>query len=265
MIRLVVVGSGGRMGTAVLEQARLAGEWEIAGTVDQGDPLEPTLGRGDVTIDFSSHAFSTVVAEASAEMNKPLVIGTTGHLPTESVRVLRAAERVPIVWAPNFSTGVNLLFYLVRKAALVLGEGFDPEIVEAHHRGKRDAPSGTARRLAEIVAEARGFSLEKAARYGREGEPGPRAADEIGIHALRAGQIVGLHTVLFAGAGEVLELTHRAETRDSFALGSLRAARWVVGRSPGVYSMEDVLGLSEKAGEKGSDSEARLARTAGEE
>ncbi|VVM07773.1 4-hydroxy-tetrahydrodipicolinate reductase [Methylacidimicrobium cyclopophantes] len=246
MIRLAVTGAKGRMGRAVLAQARRLGEWEVAGAIDQGDALEPALLRSDVAIDFSSHAFSTVVAEASAAAGKPLVIGTTGHLPEELLRVRRAAERIPIVRAPNFSTGVNLLFYLVRKAAAVLGEGFDPEIVEAHHREKRDAPSGTARRLAEIVAEVRGISLEKAARYGREGEPGPRKAEEIGIHAIRAGQIVGLHTVLFAGSGEVLELTHRAETRDTFALGSLRAARWVVGKPPGMYSMEDVLGLVER-------------------
>lgn len=246
MIRLVVVGAKGRMGTAVLEQAQATGQWEIVGAVDQGDALEQALGRSEVVIDFSSHAFSTLVAEASAESGKPLVIGTTGHLPEESLRVRRAAEKIPIVWAPNFSTGVNLLFYLVRKATAVLGAEFDPEIVEAHHRGKRDAPSGTARRLAEIVAEVRGVSLDNAVRHGRQGEPGPRKGEEIGIHAIRAGQIVGLHTVLFAGPGEVLEFTHRAETRDTFALGSLRAARWVVGKPAGIYSMEDVLGLTGK-------------------
>ncbi|MDD4933981.1 MAG: 4-hydroxy-tetrahydrodipicolinate reductase [Methylacidiphilaceae bacterium] len=244
MVRLIVIGAKGRMGKAVLEQARRTGDWEIAGEIDQGDPLNPALTRSDVAIDFSSHAFSPVVAEASAQAGRPLVIGTTGHLPEESRRMRRAGERIPIVWAPNFSAGVNLLFYLVRKATAVLGGEFDAEIVEAHHRGKRDAPSGTARRLAEIVTEVRGVPLEKAARHGREGEPGPRKAEEIGIHAIRAGQIVGLHTVLFAGPGEVLELTHRAETRDTFALGALRAARWVVGKPPGVYSMEDVLGLS---------------------
>lgn len=244
MIGLVVVGAEGRMGRAILEQARRAGDWEIAGAVDQGDPLDPALARGDVVIDFSAHAFSTALAEACAEAGKPLVIGTTGHLPEEAVRVRRAAERIPIVWAPNFSTGVNLLFYLVRKATAVLGKEFDPEIVEAHHRAKRDAPSGTARRLAEIVAEVRRISLEKAARHGRKGEPGPREGEEIGIHAIRGGQIVGLHTVLFAGPGEVIELTHRAETRDTFALGALRAARWVVGKPSGIYSMEDVLELT---------------------
>ncbi|CAB4244350.1 4-hydroxy-tetrahydrodipicolinate reductase [Methylacidimicrobium sp. AP8] len=244
MIRLTVVGAKGRMGTAVLERARSAGGWEIVGAVDRGDPLEPALRRSDVIIDFSEHGFSAELAEASAEAGKALVIGTTGHLAEEGLRVRRAAAKIPIVWAPNFSTGVNLLFYLVRKAAAVLGEEFDPEIVEAHHRGKRDAPSGTARRLAEIVAEMRGVPLEKAARYGRQGEPGPREAGEIGIHAIRAGGIVGVHTVLFAGRGEILELTHRAESRDTFALGSLRAARWVVGKPPGIYSMEDVLGLA---------------------
>ncbi|VVM06353.1 4-hydroxy-tetrahydrodipicolinate reductase [Methylacidimicrobium tartarophylax] len=244
MIRLAVVGAKGRMGRAVLEQALRAGDWEIAGEIDQGDPPKPALARSDVAIDFSAHAFSTLIAEASAEEGKPLVVGTTGHFPEEASRVRRAGERIPIVWAPNFSTGVNLLFYLVRKATAVLGGEFDSEIVEAHHRGKRDAPSGTARRLAEIIAEVRGLSLEQVARHGRSGEPGPRKPEEIGIHAIRAGQIVGLHTVLFGGPGEVLELTHRAETRDTFALGALRAARWVVGKPPGVYSMEDVLGLT---------------------
>ncbi|QSR85683.1 4-hydroxy-tetrahydrodipicolinate reductase [Methylacidimicrobium sp. B4] len=246
MIRLTVVGAKGRMGTAVLEQARMAGEWEIAGAIDQGDPLAPALAASDVIIDFSAHGFSAELAEASAKAGKALVIGTTGHLPEEALRMRRAGERIPIVWAPNFSTGVNLLFYLVRKAATVLGEEFDPEIVEAHHRAKRDAPSGTARRLAEIIAEVRGVALEKAARHGREGESGLREAGEIGIHAIRGGRIVGLHTVLFAGPGEVVELTHRAETRDTFALGSLRAARWAVGKPPGIYSMEDVLGLAER-------------------
>ncbi|WP_018290967.1 4-hydroxy-tetrahydrodipicolinate reductase [Verrucomicrobium sp. 3C] len=244
MIHLVVIGAKGRMGTAVLEQARRAGDWGIAGEIDQGDALKSALTRSDVTIDFSSHEFTPVVAEASAKAGKPLVVGTTGHGPEESHRIRRAGEKIPMVWAPNFSTGVNLLFYLVRKATAVLGGEFDVEIVEAHHRRKRDAPSGTARRLAEIVAEVRGMALEKAARHGREGEPGPRKAEEIGIHAIRAGQIVGLHTVLFAGPGEVLEFVHRAESRDTFALGALRAARWVVGKPPGVYTMEDVLGLT---------------------
>jgi 4-hydroxy-tetrahydrodipicolinate reductase len=153
------------------------------------------------------------------------------------------AAQIPMVWSANFSTGVNALFWLTRKAAEILGPGFDLEIVEMHHRLKKDAPSGTAVALAQILAEARRQSLDKTARHGRHGLVGERTAAEIGIHSIRGGDVVGDHTVIFAAEGERLELTHKASSRDTFAFGALRAAQWVVSQKPGLYDMQDVLGL----------------------
>jgi 4-hydroxy-tetrahydrodipicolinate reductase len=153
------------------------------------------------------------------------------------------AKSVPVVFSPNFSVGVNTLFWLTRKAAQMLGEDFDLEITEMHHRLKKDAPSGTAKKLAEILCEVRKLDYAKDVRHGREGLVGERSAKEIGVHSIRGGDVVGDHTVTFAGAGERLELTHKASSRETFALGALRAARWVIGKSPGLYSMENVLGL----------------------
>ena len=152
-----------------------------------------------------------------------------------------------MVWSSNYSTGVNALFWLTRNAARILGPGFDLEIVEMHHRQKKDAPSGTAATLAQILAQARGQPLEQSARYGRRGLTGERTAAEIGIHSLRGGDVVGDHTVIFAAPGERLELTHTASSRDTFALGALRAAQWAAGRQPGLYDMQDVLGLSARS------------------
>jgi 4-hydroxy-tetrahydrodipicolinate reductase len=153
------------------------------------------------------------------------------------------AAHIPMVWSANYSTGVNALFWLTRNAAEILGPGFDVEIVEMHHRLKKDAPSGTAATLARILAEARRQPLEQAARHGRHGLVGERTPEEIGIHSMRGGDVVGDHTVIFAAAGERLELTHKASSRDTFALGALRAAQWVAGKKPGLYDMQDVLGL----------------------
>jgi 4-hydroxy-tetrahydrodipicolinate reductase len=153
------------------------------------------------------------------------------------------ASLIPMVWSANYSTGVNALFWLTRKAAEILGPGFDVEIVEMHHRLKKDAPSGTAYSLAQILAEARNVPFDVTARFGRHGLVGERTAAEIGIHSIRGGDVVGEHTVIFAAAGERVELTHKASSRDTFALGALRAAQWVVGRKPGLYDMLDVLGL----------------------
>jgi 4-hydroxy-tetrahydrodipicolinate reductase len=172
-----------------------------------------------------------------------MVIGTTGHSEAERKEVAAMAAQIPMVWSSNYSTGVNALFWLTRKAAEVLGPGFDLEILETHHRLKKDAPSGTAVTLAQILAEARSQPLDQAARHGRHGVVGERTAAEIGIHSIRGGDVVGDHTVIFAGAGERLELTHKASSRDTFALGALRAAQWVAGQKPGLYDMQDVLGL----------------------
>ena len=194
-------------------------------------------------VDFSSHTATPGVAEMCAKHQKALVIGTTGHTDTDTFEVRLRKAHIPIVWASNFSTGVNTLFWLTRKAAEILGPDFDLEIVEMHHRMKKDAPSGTAKSLAEILADVRKLQLEKAARYGRAGFVGERSALEIGIHSVRGGDVVGDHTVIFANTGERLELTHKASSRDTFANGALRAALWVVKQKPGVYDMQNVLGL----------------------
>jgi 4-hydroxy-tetrahydrodipicolinate reductase len=183
------------------------------------------------------------IVSLCAENKKALVIGTTGHSETERSSIAQHASRIPIVLASNFSTGVNTLFWLTRKAAEILGPAYDLEIVEMHHRLKKDAPSGTAKTLAEILAEVRKLQLDKAARHGRVGITGERTPTEIGIHSVRGGDVVGDHTVIFASAGERLELTHKASSRETFANGALHAALWVVKQKPGLYTMQDVLGL----------------------
>lgn len=200
---------------------------------------------GSTFVDFSLPEATPAVLAVVAESGVPLVLGTTGHDADARAAIAAAAERAPIVFASNFSVGVNALFWLTRRAAEILGPEFDLEIIETHHRLKKDAPSGTARRLAEILAEARALSYEHDARHGRAGNVGARTRDEIGVHAVRGGDVVGEHTVLFAGSAERVELTHRAGSRALFALGALRAARWAAepGRAPGLYDMEDVLGL----------------------
>ncbi len=216
---------------------------QVVGQIDQGDDLRPVIGQGDVVVDFSSHAATPAITSLCAEHQKAVVIGTTGHSSEDRSSITAFGARIPIVLSSNFSTGVNTLFWLTRKAAEILGPGFDLEIVEMHHRLKRDAPSGTAKTLAEILAEVRKQQLEKVARYGRSGIVGERTSAEIGLHSVRGGDVVGDHTVIFAGLGERLELTHKASTRETFANGALRAALWVVKQKPGLYDMQDVLGL----------------------
>jgi 4-hydroxy-tetrahydrodipicolinate reductase len=172
-----------------------------------------------------------------------MVIGTTGHSGPERSKIEKLSVKIPIVWSSNFSTGVNALFWLTQKAAEILGPGFDLEIIETHHRLKRDAPSGTAKTLAEILAKVRRIQLGKALRPGRSGNVGERTSEEIGIHSVRGGDVVGDHTVIFAGVGERIELTHKASSRETFANGALRAVQWAVGQKPGLYDMQDVLGL----------------------
>ncbi|CAN5694710.1 4-hydroxy-tetrahydrodipicolinate reductase [soil metagenome] len=234
--RVAVLGARGRVGSAIVAAAEKSGDVEVFG-VNRGDELRSE--SFDVLIDVS-HPDATA---AALQTRKPLVIGTTGHSDQQRREIEQAAQVVPIVLAPNFSVGVNTLFWLTRKAAELLGEGFDLEIVETHHRLKKDAPSGTAKRLAEVLCEVRGWSYESEMAHGRAGLIGERPARQIGMHAVRAGDVVGEHTVIFAGTGERVELTHRASSRDTFACGALRAARWVIGKAPGLYSMEDVLGL----------------------
>ncbi len=223
-VRVLVVGANGRMGKAISAAAEADSGLTIVARIDRGDDLSGLTNTCDVVIDFSTADTTAAVCQACAEHDRPLVLGTTGHTAAQKDLVTQTAEKIPIVFAANFSLGVNALFVLARRAATLLGEGFDVEIIETHHRTKKDAPSGTAKKLAEILAEIRGGT-------------------ELPIHSVRAGDIAGDHEVIFAGRGERLELTHRAASRETFARGALRAARWVIGKPRGFYSMEDVLGL----------------------
>ncbi len=260
-MKLVLHGAFGRMGRRIA--ALSAGDCEIVGAVDvagigqdigalagigpigvpvTGD-LRAILGGTDVVIDFSNPAASVACARACGAAGVPLVIGTTGFTAGERAEIARAVEAIPCVLAPNMSVGVNLLFMLVEKAASILGDEYDIEIVEVHHRFKKDSPSGTAARLAEIAADATGASIEDRAVYGRKGVIGERTRREIGIHAVRLGDVVGEHTVSFGTIGERIELTHKAQSRDAFATGAIRAASFVCTAAPGLYDMQDVLGM----------------------
>jgi 4-hydroxy-tetrahydrodipicolinate reductase len=241
--KVIITGVKGRMGRALVACAANFRELEIVGQVDAGDDLSAVIGKSDVVIDFSSHSATPGIVELCAKNKKAVVIGTTGHSEKEKLEIGIRKSEIPMVWASNFSTGVNTLFWLTRKAAEILGTDFDLEVVEMHHRLKKDAPSGTAKSLAEILAAVRKQQLEKVARHGRVGIVGERTAQEIGIHSIRGGDVVGDHTVIFANNGERVELTHKASSRDTFANGALRAALWVVKQKPGLYDMQDVLGL----------------------
>ena len=265
-IPIVIAGAAGRMGrmlvqavcaetamsvAAAVERAdspfvgadagAVAGIGEIGVTIDAS--LDRALAAADVCIDFTLPKPTVEHAEACRSKRRAMVIGTTGLSPEQLAILGDAAREIPIVHAPNMSVGVNLCFKLVDVAARALGESVDIEIVEAHHRNKVDAPSGTAVRMGEIVAAALDRNLSEHAVYGREGHTGVRDRKTIGFETIRAGDIVGEHTVLFAGDGERIELTHRAASRANFAAGAVRAARWIVHRSPGLYDMQDVLGL----------------------
>ncbi len=242
-LRLLVNGAKGRMGQAIIACAGQDADVQVTGQVDVGDDLTGALAGADAVIEFSHHTVTAGVAAACAAAGKVLVIGTTGHTDGELEKIRAASGAIPLVFAPNYSVGVNALFWLTEKAVEILGPDFDLEVVEMHHRLKKDAPSGTARRLAEILAEARGLQYGKDVRHGREGITGERTATEIGMHALRGGDVVGDHTVIFASQGERVELTHKASSRDTFARGAIRAAKWARGRGPGLYDMQDVLGL----------------------
>jgi 4-hydroxy-tetrahydrodipicolinate reductase len=266
MGKVVIIGAAGRMGQALVRclkhhpSLRLVGAIEhgecpligrdagtVAGEGEYGvaisDDLPACAAEADVLIDFSLHTAVPAHVQVAAELGKGMVIGTTGLFPAEKAIVQDAVKRIPIVWAPNMSVGVNLLFAMVRKAAGILGPEYDVEVTEMHHRHKKDAPSGTALQLAEKVADGRRRELKDLAIYGREGQTGERPTGQIGIHALRGGDIIGDHTVMFAIDGERVEFSHRATSRDTFAMGALRAAAWVIKRPPQMYDMQDVLGL----------------------
>jgi 4-hydroxy-tetrahydrodipicolinate reductase len=243
MTKIIITGSKGRMGVALIACAPMHPHLEISGKIDQGDELRSVIENGDVVVDFSSHNATPGIAALCALHKKAIVIGTTGHSEDARSQISNFKSQIPIVLSSNFSTGVNALFWLTRKAAEILGPSYDLEVVEMHHRMKRDAPSGTAKTLAEVLAQVRKQQLEKVIRHGRFGIPGERTAEEIGMHSLRGGDVVGDHTVIFAAAGERVELTHKASSRETFANGALRAAEWVVKQKPGLYDMQDVLGL----------------------
>jgi 4-hydroxy-tetrahydrodipicolinate reductase len=243
MTNVIIAGAKGRMGQALLRCAESIPGIKITGQVDMGQNLGDCIEAGEVVVDFTFHESTVPLAQICAEHHKAMVIGTTGHDEKEQKEMARIAQQIPMVWTSNFSMGVNALFWLTRKAAEVLGSNFDVEVVEMHHRMKKDAPSGTAKTLAQIASEARLRYAPSVLKHGREGLVGERTQQEIGVHSLRGGDVVGDHTVIFAANGERLELTHKASTRDTFATGALRAAQWVVGKKPGIYDMQDVLGL----------------------
>lgn len=214
----------------------------IVAEIDVGDNAAERMAACDVAMDFSVHTATLPLVEMAETHDKPVVIGTTGHTVEERVAIAAVTERIPIVWAGNFSIGVNLLLHLTETAASILDPSYEAEIIDLHHNQKVDAPSGTAEALIEVIRKARGLDVDSI-RFGRKGVGGVRRQDEIGIHSLRGGDIVGDHTVLFAGNGERIELIHRASDRSNFAQGAIQAVRWVLNRAPGLYSMRDVLDL----------------------
>lgn len=243
MVKVAIIGSKGRMGQMLISCAKNIEGVEVAATVDIGDDLLAAVQASDVVIDFSFHETTAKVAKLCEANQTPLVIGTTGHTPAEKEIITSVTQKIPVVWTSNYSTGVNTLFWLAAKAAEILGPNFDIEIVEMHHRHKKDAPSGTADTLGRILANVRHLQYEKVVHHGRQGLVGERTDEEIGMHSLRGGDVVGDHTVIFATQGERLELTHKASSRETFASGALRAALWCKDKKPGLYDMQNVLGL----------------------
>lgn len=261
--RIAVLGAAGRMGRAVIQAARAA-QFDVGAAFERGSA--PELGRDalelagldargvaittdiaaaadafDVLVDFTRPEGSIAALDACVALGKPMVIGTTGFSPEQLARIETAARRIPIVKAGNFSLGVNLCLQLLETASAALGEDFDVEIVEAHHKHKVDAPSGTALMMGEAVARGADKVLERHAVYERHGHTGARPKGAIGFSTVRGGDVVGDHTVMFLGDGERVEITHKASSRLNFANGAVRAAGWVAGRKPGLYSMRDVL------------------------
>ena len=266
MLKVVIAGCSGRMGHALLEAVFADTELVLHAAIDRADSV--TIGRdageqfgkktnvliasdihsalkgADVLVDFTRPEASLGYLSACETAKVGMIIGTTGFSAEQKITIESAAKNIPIVFAPNMSVGVTLLINLVQAAAKVLNDGYDIEIIEAHHRHKVDAPSGTALRLGEAAASALGRNLEECAIYGREGVTGERDANTIGFATVRGGDVVGDHTVLFAGIGERVELTHKASSRATFALGALRAAKFLADKKAGLFDMQDVLGLS---------------------
>ena len=244
MLNILVTGISGRMGQAVKQAVEANAETQLAATHDARQDISAALQQADIAIDFSFHGFTQELLAAAVAQRKPLVIGTTGHSAEERAAIAEAAKQIPIVFASNFSVGVNTLFWLTRKATRILKD-YDIEIVEMHHHHKLDAPSGTARTLAEVVCAETGMDYDKDVMHGREGLVGARPQRQIGMHSLRGGDVVGDHTVMFATEGERVELTHKAASRMTFAGGAVRAALWLAGKPAALYSMQDVLGFTD--------------------
>jgi 4-hydroxy-tetrahydrodipicolinate reductase len=266
MINVLVTGAAGRMGRQIItlllreDGIEVAGATEIAGHPYIGkdvgeiigtekigvlvsDHLDEAASGADVVVDFTNPNATLDAASYASSKGKPMVIGTTGFSPDEKIRLEKLANRFACVISPNMSVGVNVMFEITKRLAELLGNEFDIEVIEAHHRHKKDSPSGTAMRLGEIIAESTGRNLSEVARFERYGHVGERGLNEIGIQAIRGGDIIGEHCVWFCGNGERVELTHRATSRDNFARGAIRALRWIIGKPPGVYTMRNVLGL----------------------
>ena len=241
MIKVLLNGAKGRMGMAITAAYESVG-CQIFSACDIGDNPADSIADCDVVIDFSFRDITAGLAKLCAENGKPLVIGTTGHTSEQREEILQYTKKIPIVWAGNYSLGVNLLNYLTKVAAEILNDSYDVEIVEMHHHHKKDAPSGTAEKLKQVVLQARGIG-EESVIYGRKGLVGERPQGEVAVHALRGGSVVGDHTVMFAADGERLELTHKAADRKVFANGALRASKWIIGKPAGLYGMDDVLNL----------------------
>jgi 4-hydroxy-tetrahydrodipicolinate reductase len=222
-VRITICGARGRMGRALVAGVKADAMLHLAGEIDLGDDLTSVIGQCDAIVDFSTKETTETVARLAAVHRKALVIGTTGHTEKEKAAVLAVIKGIPVVWTSNFSTGVNTLFYLCAKVAGIVGPQWEVEIVETHHTAKKDAPSGTAKTLQQVILQVTG--------------------KEVPAHALRVGDVVGDHTVTFGTSGERIELTHRASSRETFARGALRAAQWAVAQKPGLYDMQDVLGL----------------------
>ncbi len=242
-MRFAIAGANGRMGKMLIEAVNAADDAELATAFDIGDDVESALAGADCLIDFTHPDGTLQHLDFCRRLGVHAVIGTTGFSAEQKKRIEAAAREIPIVFAPNMAVGVNAVFKLLDMAARILNEGYDIEVIEAHHRHKMDAPSGTALRMGEVVAAALGRDLSACAVYGREGFTGERPATQIGFSTIRGGDIVGDHTVLFAGTGERIEITHKSASRMSYALGSLRAARFLQGRKNGLFDMQDVLGL----------------------
>lgn len=266
MIKAVVAGASGRMGKRLIALLRESTDFQVVGAVERKDhvdlgrdagegagvgplgvPIVDSIGKvlsgAQVLLDFTAPGAAMQHLEAASRAGVAAVIGTTGLGEADLKRARELTARIPCVQSPNMSVGVNVLYGVLAQVASALGDGYDIEVIEAHHHFKKDSPSGTAEKMAQVMAEARGRDIRKVGVYGRHGGVGERTKDEIGVHAIRAGDIVGEHTILFGGMGERIEIIHRAQSRDNFAYGALRAACWVVGQSPGMYDMLDVLGL----------------------